>query len=170
MTANDFFNDFKKNIMGGMNVCKLARVDKFNPANMTVDATPFPTGDNAMIVNIPVATVKSRDFIVYYPLEAGDHVVLLFADGDTDGVMLGQDEAPTERTHDISDCVCLGGFSLFNQDVGIEDKTSLTLKSAGGATVTISKGDTVEIKGKALYNGKEIAVKGDATTDGAVIV
>ena len=177
-SANNFFNDFMKNISQGINVCKIGKVNKFNPKNMTVDVTPLPTEDNAMILNVPVLTVKTRDYLVYYPLEVGDNVILLFSDNDIDNIMLGQDNVQTERNHDISDCVCLGGFSLFNDTLEVSNPSSLVIKnnantceielnSAGVINVTATN---INLTGMATYKGREIAVKGDSVSDGAVIV
>lgn len=176
--ANDFFNDFKNHINKGINVCKMGKVNKFNPQNMTVDVTPLPTEDNAMILNVPVATVKSKDYLIYYPFEVDDYVILLFADNDTDNIMLGQDSIQSERNHDVSDCVCLGGFSLFNDTLNVSDTSSLVIQNTSNtAKISVNKSGDIDVEavninltGMTTYRGREVAVKGDGTSDGAVIV
>lgn len=164
-----------------VNVAKLGKVVNFKPETMSVDVLPMPSEDSAMILNVPVATIKTSDYLVYYPLKAGDIVVLLFVDNDTDNILLGEDNIATERQHDISDCICLGGITLLKDNIEIEDQGNIVVKSN---EVTISIGQDIkvkspsiiiesagiELKGNAQYNGSEIAVKGDSTSDGATIV
>lgn len=183
--ANDFFNDLKQNLSAGVNVCKLGKVVKFYPETMKADVMPLPSEDNAMVLNVPVATVRSKDYVIYYPLEVDDYVVLLFADNDTDDLLMGQDSSPTERGHDVSDCICIGGITLLNASLSIADTSSLCLQNIGNsASISLSKDGEVNIKaakvkvespdielvGFAKYKGREIAVKGDADTRGDTLV
>ena len=105
--ANKFLKDFASGISKGVNVAKLGKVVKFYPEVMKADVIPLPSEDNAMIINVPVATVRTSDFLLYYPLKPDDNVVLLFIDNDTDNILLGEDSIETERDHDVSDCICL---------------------------------------------------------------
>ena len=176
--ANGFFNDFGKSLLQDTNVCKLGKVVNFYSDQMKVDVLPMPSEDNSMIINVPVATVRSKDFVFYYPLEAGDLVVLLFVDNDTDNILLGQDSAETERVHDISDCICLGGITLLKDSLGLAQKDAAVLQTTSGSgKITLGKdgsikleGPKIDLIGHASYNGKEIACKGDGTSDGASIV
>lgn len=175
--ANKFLSDFKNSLVKGVNVCKLGKVVRFYPETMKADVMPLPSEDNAMLINVPVATLKSSDFVIYYPLKAGDHVVLLFADNDTDNILLGEDSTSTERGHDVSDCVLIGGINLLNNSLNIADSSSLSIQNTNNScSIVVSsageitlKGD-IKIEGHATYNGREIAVKGDTTSDGASIV
>lgn len=176
--ANKFFNDLKKNISNQTNVCKIGKVVKFYPETMKVDVLPLPSEDNALIINVPVVTVRSKDFLIYYPLKPDDKVVLLFADNDSDDILLGGDSAETERGHDISDCVCLGGITLLNENLNIEDSDSLVIQNLSASTKIILKesgkieisASEIKLKGFATYKDREIAVKGDSTSDGAKII
>lgn len=176
--ANNFFDNLKKNIAGETNVCKMAKVVKFYPDTMKVDVMPLPSEDNAMIINVPVATIRSKDFVVYYPLKADDIVILIFADNDTDNILLGEDKAETERGHDVSDCICIGGITLLNDSLSIDDPDSLIIQNISNTAKINIKSDgkikieaaEIELKGFAKYRGREIAVKGDGTSDGASIV
>lgn len=175
--------------VGRMNVCKIAKVVKFYPDTNKADVLPLPSSDNAMILNVPVAHIRSQGFFIYTPLKAGDKVVLLFADYDTDSILFDVDDVATERAHDVSDCICIGELTLFNEQLKIKDKEALCVQSIDGNSSVVVKGDGVEInannikiKGSkieiegnislntyATYKGSEIAVKGDSTSDGAVI-
>lgn len=176
--ANQFLNDFALGITKGMHVAKLAKVVRFDPNTMVIDALPLPSEDHAMVLNVPVATVRSGDYILYYPLKAGDMVVLLFMDNDTDNILLGEDSTETERGHDVSDCVCIGGITLLKDSLPVGEKDALVVQNMGGTGKIVLKKDgsiklespKIELVGYASYNGREIAVKGDKTSDGARIV
>lgn len=176
--ANKFFEDLKKNISGETNVCKIAKVVKFYPETMKVDVIPLPSEDNSMVINVPVATVRSKDFVIYYPLDVDDIVILIFADNDIDNILLGEDSIETERGHDISDCICIGGITLLNETLEVNEKDALVIQNISNTAKINVKSDgkikieaaEIELKGFAKYRGREIAVKGDGTSDGASIV
>lgn len=147
--ANNFFEDFKKNIAGETNVCKMAKVVKFYPETMKVDVMPLPSEDNSMIINVPVATVRSKDFLIYYPLKVDDVVILIFADNDTDNILLGEDSIETERGHDISDCICIGGITLLNDTLEVDEKDALVMQNISNtASISIKKDGDIKIKAK----------------------
>lgn len=147
--ANNFFEDFKKNIAGETNVCKMAKVVKFYPETMKVDVMPLPSEDNSMIINVPVATVRSKDFLIYYPLKVDDIVILIFADNDTDNILLGEDSIETERGHDISDCICIGGITLLNDTLEVDEKDALVMQNISNtASISIKKDGDIKIKAK----------------------
>ena len=147
--SNNFFEDFKKNIAGETNVCKMAKVVKFYPETMKVDVMPLPSEDNSMIINVPVATVRSKDFLIYYPLEVDDIVILIFADNDTDNILLGEDSIETERGHDISDCICIGGITLLNDNLEVDEKDALVMQNISNtASISIKKDGDIKIKAK----------------------
>ena len=175
--VNEFFNDLSSGISKGLNVAKLAKVVKYYPDNMKVDVMPYPTEDSAMIINVPLATIATKDYLVYYPLKPDDIVVLLFIDYDTDNILLGEDSLETERGHDVSDCIAIGCISLFKESLSISDTDSLLIQEKGGKSkIRLNKGE-IEIeaprsnlKGFATYKGREIAVKGDADSRGDTLV
>lgn len=147
--ANNFFEDFKKNIAGETNVCKMAKVVKFYPETMKVDVMPLPSEDNSMIINVPVATVRSKNFLIYYPLEVDDVVILIFADNDIDNILLGEDSIETERGHDISDCICIGGITLLNDNLEVDEKDALVMQNISNtASISIKKDGDIKIKTK----------------------
>ena len=147
--ANNFFDNLKKNIAGETNVCKMAKVVKFYPDTMKVDVMPLPSEDNAMIINVPVATIRSKDFVIYYPLEVDDIVILIFADNDTDNILLGEDSIVTEGGHDISDCICIGGITLLNDNLEVDEKDALVMQNISNtASITIKKDGDIKVKAK----------------------
>lgn len=195
---NKFMDSFSQSMAESTMVARVGKVKKYDPKNMSCEVMPLPSEDNSLLINVPVAGIRSKDFVAYYPLQADDYVVLLFMDGDIDQILLGQDKADTKRGHDISDCIAIGGISLINDELDIEDSNSLCLQTMDkkASIVIESKGDmkikaenldikgqsikidapkiniaseSLSINGKATYNGREIARRGDPTTDGASI-
>lgn len=195
---NKFMDSFSQSMAESTVVARVGKVKKYDPKNMSCEVMPLPSENNSLLINVPVAGIRSKDFVAYYPLQADDYVVLLFMDGDIDQILLGQDKADTKRGHDISDCIAIGGISLINDELEIEDSNSLCLQTMDKkASVVIKdngdmkvkaenldiKGQSIKIdapkinisseslsiNGKATYNGREIARRGDPTTDGASI-
>ena len=195
---NKFMDSFSQSMAESTVVARIGKVKSYDPKNMSCQVMPLPSEDNSLLINVPVAGIRSKDFVAYYPLQADDYVVLLFMDGDIDQILLGQDKADTKRGHDISDCIAIGGISLINDELEIEDSNSLCLQTMDkkAAVVIKDNGDmkvkaenldikgqsikidapkinisseSLSINGKATYNGREIARRGDPTTDGASI-
>lgn len=195
---NKFMDSFSQSMAESTVVARIGKVKSYDPKNMSCQVMPLPSEDNSLLINVPVAGIRSKDFVAYYPLKPDDYVVLLFMDGDIDQILLGQDKADTKRGHDISDCIAIGGISLINDELEIEDSNSLCLQTMDKkASVVIKdngdmkvkaenldiKGQSIKIdapkinissanlsiNGKATYNGREIARRGDPTTDGASI-
>lgn len=147
--ANKFLKDFANGISKGVNVAKLGKVVKFYPEVMKADVMPLPSEDNAMIINVPVATVRTKDFLLYYPLKPDDNVVLLFVDNDTDNILLGEDSIETERDHDVSDCICLGGITLLKEKLDVENKEALVIQNIENtARINITKDGEIDIRSK----------------------
>lgn len=182
---NQFFDDFASGIAGGINVAKIGKVKKFYPQTMKVDVLPLPSEENSLIINVPVCTVRCSDFLIYYPLKEGDTVVLLFIDNDSDNILMGEDSAQTERGHDVSDCICLGGITLLKDNLTVNDTNDLIVQNiSNSCNISVKKDGKIEIKGTeikieaskisidsyATYKGREIAVKGDADTRGDTLV
>lgn len=205
---NKFMDSFAKSMSESTVVAKLAKVKKFDSKNMYIEALPLPSEENSVVINVPVATLRSKDFVAYYPLKPDDYVVLLFMDGDTDNILLGEDKAETERAHDVSDCVAIGGFTLYKDSINIIDEEGFVIQNLTNKDSYINmkkngdiemkaknikmesekniklkastkidikapsvniEGADINLKGYAAYNGREIARRGDPTTDGASI-
>lgn len=147
--ANKFLKDFASGISKGVNVAKLGKVVKFYPEVMKADVMPLPSEDNAMIINVPVATVRTSDFLLYYPLKPDDNVVLLFVDNDTDNILLGEDSIETERDHDVSDCICLGGITLLKERLDVDDTEAFIMQNMDNtAKIILKKNGDIDIKCK----------------------
>lgn len=139
-SVNDFFNNFMDDI-NRINVCKLGKVVKFYPEVNKADVILLPSEENSIVLNVPVAHVRSKDFFIYNPLKAGDNVVLVFLDGDADSLLFNEDKKTTDRVHDISDCVCIGGITLFSEGLNVFDKESLCIQNKEGTGAVVLKDD-----------------------------
>lgn len=148
-SANAFFDDLIGNATSGMYVARLGKVVKFYPETQSADVMPLPSKDNSTVLNAPVCTVRSSDFLIYYPLKAGDMVVILFCDNDTENIKLGSDSAQTERSHDVSDAVVLGGFTLLKDKLQVADAEALCIQNTDNSgNIIINKNGDVSIKAK----------------------
>ena len=62
---------------------------------------------------------------------------------------MGGDNAQTERMHDVSDCVAIGGITLLNDNLKIEDKDSLCIQNIDKtASIVVKKDGDINIKAK----------------------
>lgn len=147
--ANQFFNNLSSNIKKNVKVAMIAEVVKFYPEVMKVDVMPLPKEDSSIILNVPVVSVRCGDFFVYYPLKVSDKVVLLFLDNDIDNILLGEDSVQTERVHDLNDCICLGGITIFTESLKVSDTEALCLQNVENtANIVIKSSGDVSIKAK----------------------
>lgn len=168
--ANQFFNDIIKNAQD-MFVARMGKVVAFYPETQKVDVIPMPTEDNSIILNVPVSTMRTKDFLMYYPFEPDDMVVLLFADNDTEDIKLGEDRSQTERRHDITDCIAIGGFTRFNETLDVEFPEEMVIQNLKNeVAMTLKKDGDLDIKYKnlkehTLENTVEINVSEDGNVN-----
>lgn len=147
--ANNFFNDLIKGASNDLMVAKMGKIVKFYPETQSADVIPMPTKDNAVILNVPIATIKCSDFFIYYPLKAGDTVLMVFCDNDTENIKLGTDSVQTERNHDITDAVIVGGFSVLTKNLSIADADALCLQNTeNSASIVLTKDGNININAK----------------------
>lgn len=148
--ANQFFNDIIKNAQD-MYVARMGKIVNFYPETQKVDVMPWPSEDNAIILNVPVSTLRTKDFLMYYPFEPDDMVVLLFADNDTEDIKLGVDKAQTERGHAITDCIALGGFTRLNETLEVDYPEEMVIQNLKNeVALTVKKDGDLDIKYKNL--------------------
>lgn len=147
--ALSFFKNLQNGITSGINSIKIGKVVKLKPETMMIDVLPLPSEDNAIILNVPISTIQTKDFLVYYPLQVDDLVVLAFSDNDTDNILQGEDSVATERRHDVTDCICLGSIITLKDNIPLEDKENLVIQNKENtASVVIKKDGDIIIKAK----------------------
>lgn len=152
--ADYFFNKFQEGLVGGINTIAIGIVEKFDGAKMKADVKVLP--DNALVVDVPVATFQTSQFYIRVPYKKGDHVIVAFAQRDIDGIMYGGDEIPSQRMLSLDDAIVIGGINLFanplpgvNADDLIIAKKDLNSKIVLDATGNI----TVESAGNVFLGG-----------------
>lgn len=145
---NKFITNLKEDVTG-LSVAKIAKIVKFNSSNMTADVQPLPSNNNAIVLNVPVASIKSSKFNVYIPYEPGDYVLLVYIDNDIDNLLLGNDNVNSTRERDDSDCVIVGGITLLTEEVEQSDDLVITNKE-NTASITMSEDGDINIKGETV--------------------
>lgn len=171
--ANTFFNGLLDS-GSNFNKCKLGRVVKFNAAEMKADIQPLPSGENSLLINVPVMTFVSKSFYVRLPIEVGDMVLVVFADNDLDNILLGGDNKATERKHDLSDAICIGGVLSFTGGLPGQYGEDLVLaKRDNSAKVVIKKDGNIDIQGQTINisasSDVNISAGGDVNVDGSFV-
>lgn len=171
--ANVFFNNL---LASGseFNKCKLGKVVKFNPTEMKADIQPLPSNENSLLINVPVLSFISNTFYVRVPLEVGDMVLVVFADSDLDNILLGGDNKATDRKHDLSDAICIGGVIPFTKSLpGEYGKDLVIAKRDNNAKIVIKKDGSIELYGQTVNirsaGDVNITAGGNVNVDGSLI-
>lgn len=171
--ANAFFNSLLDS-GAEFNKCKLGKVVKFNAAEMKADIQPLPSNENSLLINVPVMTFMAKSFYIRIPLKPGDMVLVLFADNDLDNILLGGDTRATDRKHDLSDAVCIGGVMPFTATLTEDHAEDLILaKKDSTAKVVIKDSGDIELYGQSVKieaaNDVNISAGGNVNIDGSLI-
>lgn len=135
-------------------------ITAFDKATQTASVQPaikitLPDGkqkDLPLCLDVPVKFPRGGDFVMTFPVKAGDECLIVFADRCIDGWFSGgSTAAPADyRMHDLSDGFALVGFSSSSGKVSdfaddgavirsLDNKTKVTLGNDGSiASVTES--------------------------------
>ena len=158
-SANEFFSNMMSSGKN-FNKCKVGKVVEFDAKKMKANIQPLPSESNSLLINVPVMTFKTGSFFIRLPLEVGDIVVVLFADNDLDNILLGGDNLATERKHDLSDSICIGGITLFAEKLTDEHTDDLVIGTKDmKANLTITKNGDINI------NAENISIKAKNRAD-----
>jgi hypothetical protein len=112
--AQEFFNKFQTNMIGGINTCLLGQIERFDPEEMSADVVLLPDGD--LITGVPVGIQQTSDFYIRMPYLEGDIVLVVFVQRDIDGIMRGGDATPSQRMLSMDDAVIVCGINLYTDD------------------------------------------------------
>ena len=156
-TQYNYENQDKKATMEGVRVGGFCRVEKFDPAKMTVDVQPLSKAlyggiyrTPPQVLGVPVALIRGGGFVHRPWYVAGDVGVLVYMDHDIDRIMdSGQECQPnTERNHSDEDAVFVGAFVPANNTLkGLPEKAIVMATDGGDIQVAITK-DKATIKNK----------------------
>lgn len=149
--AANFFNNFKNNLVGGLNTCAIGKIQTFDPKLMKADILVLP--DESLIKSVPVATLQTSDFLVRIPYKKDDHVLVVFAQRDIEGIMYNASDT-TERMLSLDDAIVIGGINLFTNNlpetnandivIGKKDLSSKVVIGANG-DITIESAGNVKL-------------------------
>lgn len=174
----DILDNLMNGIKGEINSCILAKIESFDPEKLTANVIPMTrqldrtgkTKELSMLINIPVATIQTENFIIRPPYKKGDIVVMVIADSDIEGTIItGEISDPnTKRKHSLDDGIIIGGFKALNNTLPSEHSEDLVIanKSFGTKVVLKSNGD-VEILGNNIdvKAGSDIKVEAGGVLD-----
>lgn len=178
MRQNDFGlqNQERKGQAAGIHVGSLCRVERFDPARMTVDVQPLSRALDAgvyrtppPVLRVPVALIRGGGFVLRPWYAPGDTGVIVYMDHDIDRIMdSGQECEPnTERNHAEEDAVFVGAFVPDNNKLSGLPDNALVMATDGGLFLAL-KQDEIEIKGNIRLTGN-IEQTGSTTATGDVV-
>ena len=155
-TQFSYENQDKKATMESVRVGGFCRVEKFDPAKMTVDVQPLSKAlDGGIyrtpppVLGVPVALIRGGGFVHRPWYVAGDVGVLVYMDHDIDRIMdSGQECQPnTERNHSDEDAVFVGAISSRRNNTlkGLPEEAIVMATDGGDIQVAITK-DKATIK------------------------
>lgn len=98
-------------------------------------------------VDVPVHFPRGGNFVLTFPVAAGDECLLVFAERAIDGWFTdGGTQEPSEvRFHDLSDAFAIVGFSSLGRAVAGVASDAVELRTLDGATVLRLKAGVVEL-------------------------
>lgn len=161
------FERFGDSLIKGLHVCTIARIERFNPLTMRAEVTPLvryrtKTGawaDRPMLLDVPVSTIVSGDFLIRTPYKTGDLVVVAFADEDLDAVLIAGEmaNANSSRVHAMDDAIVLGGLLSFKNSAPPDSTEDLVISTrSSNAKIKIAPDGEIEIS-----SDKAISIKSD---------
>lgn len=159
-----------KNMSGGvydnLKSCMLCKVEKFDAKKMKAELTPLLRNKNKkgeyeevqMLIEVPVAHFKAGPFIIRPPYKNGDIVVVIFADGDIDNILLSGDMSNpnSNRKHSFDDAIVISGIMPFNIELPEGHENDLIIAKDDFTSKLVFKEDgSIEIK-----SNKRITISG----------
>jgi len=109
---------------------------------------PFPP-----ITDVPIIFPRTKNFVVTFPIEVGDLVLLLFTERSIDKWLSSDAKTPVPTNpddffrHDLSQAVAIPGLYPFGRPVTNFDNEALTI-GADGSTIVRVKKDLIELGAK----------------------
>lgn len=156
-------------VMNNLNNCMLCRVEKYDVAKMKAELTPMLRVEGVegeleelhLLIEVPVMLLKAGPFVIRPPYKQGDIVVVVFADGDIENILLSGDVSNpnSKRRHSLDDAIVIGGLMPFTEDlpsgnsndlvIGKDDfSSSIIFKENGDIDITAS--GNINIKGQRI--------------------
>ena len=157
-----------ESVMSELHVCLPGRVERYDHAEQRAEVKPLlrrnyrdgEESDMPVIADVPVIWPRAGGASLTMPVQAGDGVLLVFADRSIDRWLAqGGEVTPNDRRkHDLSDCVAIPGlvpFASFGDVEPPENNDDTVLQYAGSSLRMKADGD-IEITA-----GKNVQITGD---------
>lgn len=159
---NSFIEELRRWIIRrerGLHCAMAGMIESYDPATCTATVKPLVsiehsedlTEDLGVINEVPVVFPRSSDFIMSFPLQRGDGVLLVFADTSLDAwkaASKGQTVNPNDpRAHHLSDAVAIPG--MFNQTFSntVSDPSAATMRFKDAEIALTASGEILIGKG-----------------------
>ena len=118
--AEDAVTETIRASLVNVHVAQPGVVLSFDPASQTATVVPAlrrnlngVVSEVSALTGVPVMFPRCKDFAVTFPIQAGDAVLLVFADRSLDNYLGGDGDSadPQDtRLHDLSDAIAIPGF------------------------------------------------------------
>lgn len=150
------------NAMFDLHTALPGKVDKYDVEEQKVDVKPLlkrtvvdstgqeMTEELPVITDVPVVFPRAGAFFISFPIQVGDHVLLVFIERSIDRFAKGdgEDTDPVDlRMHDLSDAVALPGLYPFSKAISEADTDDMVFGSDEGLRVHF-KAEAVHVGAK----------------------
>lgn len=138
------------NALTGVFVARPGKVESYDATKQTMSVRPVfkqtlqkreavEVKDPPRLDNVPVCQPRGGGFFVSMPIQAGDYVLLVFADRALDTwLSSGKVSDPIDlRQHDINDAIAIPGVFPSASAVGDASGSNLVIGKDGGSLITI---------------------------------
>lgn len=147
------------NATNSMNNCMLCKIDSFDAVRMKANIIPLLRDKNGedlqLLIEVPVMMLKAGPFIIRPPYNKGDIVIVVFADGDIENVLLSGDVSNrnSKREHSLDDAMILGGVMPFIEDMPSSNTNDLVIgKRDLSSSIILKEDGDIEIKASGDVN------------------
>ena len=168
-----------ESVMSELHVCLPGRIERYDHTEQRAEVKPllrrnYRDGDESdmpVIADVPVIWPRAGGASLTMPVQAGDGVLLVFADRSIDRWLVqGGEVTPDDRRkHDLSDCVAIPGlvpFAGFGDVEATRDPDAVVVQY-GETTWSVHDDGRVEVDGDVNIDG-DLDVDGDITATGDV--
>lgn len=108
-------------MLSGLNVAVFAEIIKIDLKHMRVDVKTDMTSeelehmsDAEIVMQIPIATHQTKEFVVRPPYQIGDQVLLIVSHQDIEPILFDGGNH-SRRTHSLDDALIIGGITKFTE-------------------------------------------------------
>lgn len=167
----EFMNNLSGNIAEGINNCMMGKIESFDGEKMKADVVPLLNVKNksgeieemSMLIEVPVSFLKAGPFVIRPPYKPGDIVLVVFADGDIENILLSGDKANpnSTRKHSLDDAIVVGSIMPFTTELPGEHLDDLIIAKDDFSTkLVLKENGEIIVQGGKVYLGDETAFEG----------